>query len=179
MRPVPAGAVTAPAIAVREFHPDDAAAVARALVDSSIHHTELEPERYAVLDAESLAARYRAGRQHPSGVPPDERASLVAEVDGVVVGILDVHVATPEGGHRPYRYGFVAELAVAAPARGRGAGAALLRAAEDWARARDCAYTVLDYNARNELAGRFYRERMGYRPAGVIVVKDLRKAASD
>lgn len=167
--------MTAPAIVVRDFHPDDAAAVARALVDSSIHHTELEPERYVVLDAESLAARYRAGQQHPRGVPSDERASFVAEVDGVVVGIVDVHVATPQGAHRPDRYGFVAELAIAAPARGRGAGEALLRAAEDWARAHECAYTVLDYNARNERAGRFYGERMGYRPAGVIVIKDLRQ----
>ncbi len=168
--------MTAPAIVVRDFHPDDAAAVARALVDSSIHHADLEPERYVVLDPERLAARYRAGQQHPRGVLPNERASLVAEVDGVVVGILDDHVATPEGAHRPDRYGFIAELAVAAPARGRGAGAALLQAAEEWARARDCAYAALDYNARNERADRFYRQRMGYRPAGVIVIKDLRRA---
>lgn len=168
--------MTGPTIKVRDFHPDDAAAVARALVDSSIHHADLEPERYEILDPGRLAARYLAGQQHPRGVPVDERASLVAEVDGVVVGILDVHVATPVGAHRPDRYGFVAELAVAAPARGRGAGAALLRAAEEWARAHDCAYTVLDYNARNERADRFYRQRMGYRPAGVIVIKDIRQA---
>jgi hypothetical protein len=33
---------------------------------------------------------------------------------------------------------------------------------------------VLDYNAANTPAARFYRGRMGYRPAGAIVIKDLR-----
>jgi GNAT superfamily N-acetyltransferase len=164
-----------PAITVRALRPGDAADVAQAIVDSSIHHVALEPERYAVLDAATVAARYASGVQHPRGVPADERASLVAEVDGRVVGVVDIHVARPEGAHRPERYGFIEELAVAAPARSRGAGAALLRAAEAWAREHDCAYTALDYNARNDGAARFYRDRMGYRPAGVIVIRDLRE----
>jgi len=162
------------AIVVRPFRPDDAAAVATAIVDSSIHHVGLEPARYYVLDPEEVAAMYRAGRQHPPYSKPEERASLVGELDGVVVGILDAHVVRPSGAHRPERYGYVAELAVTAPARGRGVGAALLRAAEEWARGAGCAWTVLDYNAANYDAGRFYREQMGYRPAGAIVVKDLR-----
>lgn len=97
----------------------------------------------------------------------------MAEVDEVVVGVVDVRVVRPEGSHRPDLYGYVAELAVAERARRRGAGAALLRAAEDWARERGCRYTVLDYNAHNDDAARFYRERMGYRPAGVIMIREL------
>ena len=168
---------TETAITVRELRPGDVPDVARAIVDSSVHHVGLEPERYEVLDPATVTARYAAGAQHPRGVPANERASLVAEVDGRVVGILDVHVARPEGAHKPERYGFIEELAVAEGARSRGVGAALLRAAEEWAREHACAYTALDYNARNDRAARFYRERMGYRPAGMIVIKDLREQA--
>ena len=50
---------------------------------------------------------------------------------------------------------------------------ALVTAAEAWARERGCTYAVLDYNARNVDAGRFYRDRLGYRSAGEIVLKKL------
>ncbi len=163
-------------IVVRPFRPGDARdvdAVASAVVDASAYHVALEPERYELLEHATVAERYRSGRQHPADVRDAERATLVAEVDEVVVGVVDVRVVRPEGSHRPDLYGYVAELSVAERARGRGAGAALLRAAEDWARQRGCRYTVLDYNAHNDAAARFYRERMGYRPAGVIVIREL------
>jgi GNAT superfamily N-acetyltransferase len=166
------------AIVVRPFRPDDAAAVATAIVDSSIYHLGLEPDRYQVLDPAKVAAMYRAGRQHPPDSRPEECASLVGELDGVVVGVLDAHVARPLGAHRPELYGYVAELAVSAPARGHGVGAALLRSAEEWAKQAGCAWTVLDYNAANDGAARFYRDRMAYRPAGAIVIKDLRGTES-
>jgi GNAT superfamily N-acetyltransferase len=161
-------------IEVRPFDSTaDADAVAQALVDSSIWHVDLEPERYQVLDAATVAADYRLGRQHPPGVRPDEQATLVAEIDGKVVGVANLRVVYPGGAHQALRYGEIAELAVAAHARGRGVGSTLVTAAETWARERDCAYTVLDYNARNVDAGRFYRDRLGYRSAGEIVLKKL------
>lgn len=161
-------------IRVRPIDPDrDATAVAEAMVDSSRHHAALEPERYEVLEASIVADDYRRGRQHPSSTPPAERTTLVAELHGDVVGFVDVRVTVPGGGHRPERYGYISEVAVAARARRRGVGAALVRAAEDWARDAGCTWMALDYNARNVDARRFYRERLGYRPAGEIVVKEL------
>jgi GNAT superfamily N-acetyltransferase len=161
-------------IMVRSFDPaTDADGVAQAIVDSSIWHVGLEPERYRVLDAAEVAADYRRGRQHRPGARLDEVATLVAELDGRVVGVADLRVVYPGGAHQALRYGEVAELAVAAHARGRGVGSALVAAAETWARERDCAYAVLDYNALNIDAGRFYRDRLGYRAAGEIVVKKL------
>jgi GNAT superfamily N-acetyltransferase len=161
-------------IEVRPFDPaTDADAVAQAIVDSSIWHVGLEPERYRVLDAATVAADYRNGRQHRVGAKRDEQATLVAELDGQVVGAVDLRVVYPAGAHRLLRYGEIAELAVAAHARRKGVGAALVAAAETWARERECAYTVLDYNARNLDAGRFYRDRLGYSSAGEIVLKKL------
>jgi GNAT superfamily N-acetyltransferase len=160
-------------VRVRPFRPDDAAAVARALVDSSIHHAALEPARYEIQDEEAIADTYRLGRQHDQTAPPDEHATFVAEIDGGVVGVLDIHVARPGSAHRRLRYGWIDEVAVAATARGRGAGSALIAEAEAWARARGCTYSGLDHNAYNEAAGRLYRERLGYEPAGVILVKPL------
>ena len=161
-------------IEVRPIDPTlDADAVARAIVDSSIWHVGLEPERYRVLDAAVVADDYRHGRQHRPGDRPGERTTLVAALDGAVVGVADLRIADPAGAHRPLRYGEIVELAVMADVRGRGVGSALLAAAEAWARERGCAYTVLDYNARNAEAGRFYRDRHGYQSAGEIVVKKL------
>jgi GNAT superfamily N-acetyltransferase len=161
-------------IAVRPFDPDrDADGVAAALVDSSVYHSSLEPERYHVLDRDAIAEEYRRGRQHPATTPATDRATLVAELDGRVVGVVDIRLAHPGGSHKPLGYGYVAELAVATAARRRGVGTALLGAAEDWSRAHGCVYSVLDYNVHNNDAERFYHGRMGYRPAGKIVIKDL------
>jgi GNAT superfamily N-acetyltransferase len=161
-------------IEVRPFDPaTDADAVAQAIVDSSIWHVGLEPERYQVLDPATVADDYRHGRQHRTGGNPDEQATLVAELAGQVVGVADLRVVYPAGAHQALRYGEIAELAVATHARRHGVGTALVAAAEAWARERDCAYAVLDYNAYNSDAGRFYRDRLGYRPAGEIVLKKL------
>jgi hypothetical protein len=93
-------------IEIRSFDPGrDAEAVAAALVDSSIHHAGLEPERYGILDPLAVAEDYRAGRQHPTGVPPGERTTLVGELDGLVAGVIDVRIAYPGGSHRRLRYG--------------------------------------------------------------------------
>jgi len=161
-------------IEVRPFDPTaDADDVAQAIVDSSIWHVGLEPERYRVLEGADVAADYRRGRQHRPAARPDEFATLVAEVDGRLVGVADLRVVYPGGAHQGLRYGEIGELAVAAHARGRGVGSALVTAAEAWARERGCTYAVLDYNARNVDAGRFYRDRLGYRSAGEIVLKKL------
>lgn len=161
-------------IEIRPFDPTtDADAVAQAIVDNSIWHVGLEPERYRVLDPAAVATDYRHGRQHRPGGRPDEQATLVAELDGQVVGVANLRVVYPGEAHQPLRYGEIAELAVSAHARRQGVGSALVAAAEAWARERDCTYTVLDYNARNVDAGRLYRDRLGYRPAGEIVLKKL------
>ena len=150
-------------IEVRPFDPTtDADDVAQAIVDSSIWHVGLEPERYRVLEAADVAADYRHGRQHRPAARPDEFATLVAEVDGRLVGVADLRVVYPGGAHQGLRYGEIGELAVAAHARGRGVGSALVTAAEAWARERGCATVRVRSNMKRVEARPFY-ERMGYR----------------
>jgi len=70
------------------------------------------------------------------------------------------------------RHGHLGMIAVTEAAEGRGAGAALLGAAEDWARARGYAKLTLNVFDGNARARRVY-ERAGYRVDTLRYVKGL------
>jgi len=67
---------------------------------------------------------------------------------------------------------YIGELAVTEDAEGKGAGRALMRAAEEWARDRGYQLVVLDTGAANARARAFYR-RLGYAEESVRLVKVL------
>jgi GNAT superfamily N-acetyltransferase len=92
---------------------------------------------------------------------PDERAVLVAERGGAVVGMVTVQlvVSTAEGGPAA----LVEDMVVDAAERGHGLGRRLLEAAEEWAHARGATRLQLLADRENEPALRFYA-RMGWRP---------------
>jgi hypothetical protein len=48
-----------------------------------------------------------------------------------------------------------------------------MQAAEAWARLAGAQAMMVDTGAKNSQAQRFYRERMGYRDIGVILIKPL------
>lgn len=91
--------------------------------------------------------------------PRSKHAVLVAEAPGpLVVGWLHVSVANLlESDMRAEVNGLV----VAGQQRSLGAGAKLLAAAEDWARARGCHAVNVRSNVIRERAHKFY-ERQGY-----------------
>jgi GNAT superfamily N-acetyltransferase len=91
-----------------------------------------------------------------------ERLLLVAEDEAGVMGTVQVVLDLPE--NQPHR-GDVAKLLVHRRARGRGVGLALMRAAEDAARAAGRTLLVLD-TASIE-AARIYT-RLGWERLGVI-----------
>lgn len=99
-----------------------------------------------------------------------EAAMFVAEVEnGSPVGA----VAIEQGKHftgEPQDY--IGELAVTEAAEGSGAGAALLAAAEAWARQHGASRIVLDTGAANTRARAFY-SRHGYGEESVKLVKVL------
>jgi GNAT superfamily N-acetyltransferase len=96
--------------------------------------------------------------------------SLVAELSGVVVGILDMEYHQRLGDHRPQAR--INDLMVAAAVRGHGVGHMLLARAEDLARKRGCFRMALVTAAWREDAHRFYA-REGLSGYGSWFVKSL------
>jgi len=95
---------------------------------------------------------------------------LIAEAaDGTPVGVATIGRGKHFTGQEQAELG---ELAVTGEAEGRGAGAALLAAAEAWARARGFPFVALGTGAANTRARDFYT-RHGYAEEDVRLVKPL------
>jgi ribosomal protein S18 acetylase RimI-like enzyme len=88
---------------------------------------------------------------------------FVAEEAGKVVGFVCVwaHVPSEEPDDDPSEFAFVSDLVVEPANRHRGAGRALITAAEDYARTRGARRIRLRVFARNKTARGFY-ESMNY-----------------
>ena len=101
-------------------------------------------------------------REAMAGAATGERVLLVAEDEAGVCGTVQLILAMPE--NQPHRAD-LAKMLVHRRARRRGVGAALLRAAEDAARASGKSRLVLDTASAD--AERLY-ERMGWQAVGVV-----------
>ena len=100
----------------------------------------------------------------------EESTVLVAEdTRGTRLGVVTVARQDNFTGE-PQAY--IGELAVCADAERRGAGRALVRAAEEWAGARGLGLTVLYTGAANTAALAFY-QRLGYVEESVRLVRVL------
>lgn len=102
--------------------------------------------------------------------PDSGTALLVAEENGEALGF--VYVETVHDYFLGEAHGHIGILAVAASAEGRGAGGALLEAAEAWARRLGYGRLTLNVFERNSRARAVY-ERRGYRPETMRYVKLL------
>jgi len=157
---------------IRRAVVEDADGIARTFLESAEHHASLDPELYFVPEAETIAARYKEGRQHPA----EERAesiTLVAELSGEIVGFIDARLYQPtDAMHRQIVYCLVSEIAVRREHQSHGIGGQLLRAAEDWGRQQGAEFAVLEYHAANSGAGVFY-QRMQYRLASITRIRRL------
>lgn len=99
---------------------------------------------------------------------------LVADLDGFVAGFAEVRKDEPSLISDPFRAELVG-LVVDEGFRGGGVGAALVGAAEAWARGRKLGCLRLRCNVKREAAHRFY-ERHGYEHAKTSKVYDKRLA---
>ena len=157
---------------IRRAVVEDADGIARTFLESAEHHASLDPELYFVPEAETIAARYKEGRQHPA----EERAesiTLVAELSGEIVGFIDARLYQPtDAMHRRMVYCLISEIAVRREHQSHGIGGQLLRAAEDWGRQQGAEFAVLEYHAANSGAGVFY-QRMQYRLASITRIRRL------
>ena len=99
----------------------------------------------------------------------DDELWLVVEDGGRVVGGLKARIDRPAAGAERELMRDLGEpilridsLAVLEPDRRRGAGTALMSAAEDWARARGATRAFLTTAINSPIAVPFYEERMRY-----------------
>jgi ribosomal protein S18 acetylase RimI-like enzyme len=145
-KPEPAR-VDPPALRIRPADAVDGEAIAPLLADLGYKAT-----------ADSLADRI--GRHSRMGEPV-----LVAKLGGRLVGCLTWHVVPVI--HRPRPVGRITFLVVAAEARRKGIGRALVEAAEAKLRQRDCGLMEVTSNTKLRAAHAFYRrlgfERTSYR----------------
>jgi GNAT superfamily N-acetyltransferase len=138
---------------VRPANDDDAGSVVALLLGGSRapqFETPEDPDRYV-----RAMARIRDGGGEV----------LVAELDGVVVGVLQLSLLV----HLQHAGGTVAEIEsvhVAAARRRSGVGRALLGAAVEWARVRGCYRVQLTSHTTRDGAHRFY-EAIGFEPSHV------------
>lgn len=159
-----------PPITVRAFEPDrDGPAVRAAFVALQDFERGLDPrmpagEPIADVYLEKMFAR---GRVYGGVV-------LVAECAGEVVGFVSVwtRYRSDEPDDAPAPHGFVSDLVVLASHRGRGIGRALLRAAEERARAAGSDRVVLSVKAGNTGARALYAAE-GYAEAELYLEKAL------
>ncbi|HEY1250107.1 MAG TPA: GNAT family N-acetyltransferase [Thermoanaerobaculia bacterium] len=106
------------------------------------------------------------------GSPDADVAVLVAEDEASGRPLGFAHVKTFHDYFTAEPHGHVSDLVVAEGAEGRGAGSALLAAAEDWSRARGHRLLTLNVFDANHRARRLY-DRVGYLPDTIRMVKVL------
>jgi GNAT superfamily N-acetyltransferase len=163
-------------IEVRSADDADAEAIGRIFAQATRYWTGLDPEVFLEVAPEPLAEQYRAGKQFAPDVRAEDCRTLVAVLEGAVVGFAYVTITRPGTDvdiHRPDIRGWVLEIAVEERLRGKGIGAQLLAAAEAWARARGASWILLDTHPANVEALHFYQARMAYAPVGVRLTKRL------
>ncbi|MCL7453244.1 MAG: GNAT family N-acetyltransferase [Anaerolineae bacterium] len=112
------------------------------------HHAELLPEVFQPLQGDARGDEFVQLR-----IERDDAAYLLAELDGTVIGFVDVLRSTHPGYpmFRPREFAMIDNLVVDEAHRGQGIGKSLLQAAISWARDNGLKYvqtTVWDANAR-------------------------------
>jgi GNAT superfamily N-acetyltransferase len=108
--------------------------------------------------------------QFAGHLPNIATVTLVAELNGEVVGVIDMEYHQRLGDHRPQAR--VNDLIVTDRARGHGVGKSLLERAEELARKRGCFRMALVTAAWREPTIAFY-EREGFQDYGRWFVKPL------
>jgi ribosomal protein S18 acetylase RimI-like enzyme len=139
--------------AIRPLHPDDRHALERLVAEMQDFERELDGR---LRSGEEIAAAYTSDMLAQCAAHGG--AVLVATEDDEVVGFVALQAAVPweRLDEPPGTYALVSDLAVAAGHRGRGLGRALLRAAEEQARAAGARELCIQVMSENEVARGLY-----------------------
>jgi GNAT superfamily N-acetyltransferase len=151
-----------PQISLRTLTPDQTLAAAPALAEITLDCVAGGASIGFMADV-THAQVLRFWRQVATAARSDGRAVIVAERDGAVLGVVQMIPTRID--NQPHR-GEVAKMLVHRSARRAGVGAALMRAAEDAARAKGRTLLVLD-TVEGGAGERLYR-RLGWTAVGAI-----------
>lgn len=157
-------------VSVRTARPDDVPALVQLRMANGERHSGIDPSGYRVPEPAPVRRYYE---DLLSGSAADI-VVLVAEVDGEVAGMTELVVRSQPPDHQIRVPRPLAEVhtVVLEQFRGRGIGAALVRAAEQCAAQRGVSSLIAPILAPNTEAIDFY-SRAGFGPHGVILTKDL------
>ncbi len=100
---------------------------------------------------------------------PNAATLLAVADDGTLLGFVEVGLRAYAEGCETSPVGYVEGWFVDRPARRAGVGRALIRAAEDWARAKGCTEMASDTELHNTVSQDAH-ERLGYERVETIVV---------
>ena len=109
----------------------------------------------------------------PQGIETEQHHLLVAESDGLSVGVLWLRIPTPPG-----EPAFVFDVEVVEGMRGRGYGRAIMLAAEAYSRDRGASALRLHVFGSNTVARSLY-ESLGYETTNVHMSKSLVQPGAD
>jgi GNAT superfamily N-acetyltransferase len=142
------------AVIYREALPADVTAMCALGLEVNALHHEAAPHVFA---GPGEPERDRAHWAHTFGRP--DATAFVAELDGIVVGFVNVHVVVETHSLlQPLCFARVGSIVVTAAQRGRGIGRELMARAEQWARQQDASEIRLNVWAFNRNALRLYEE---------------------
>jgi RimJ/RimL family protein N-acetyltransferase len=140
---------------IREARPADA----KPCIDIVREATTMRPRTIMTMTNEVWGVREWRRRMLNLG---SHGVTLVAEIDGVVTGLLGA-----ARGERPAtKHGLEVGITVGEPFRGIGVGRALMESAESWARAHQIERMVLGVYDGNPIARSLY-ESLGYEVEGI------------
>lgn len=163
-------------VSVRGARAGDGAGIARCWTDAGRHYIEVDPARFQVPEEGGLPEWF----EHSLTRGERDRSVLVAERDGEIVGFCAAHLERPAP--EPWRqvqrdFGrtrvIIDAIAVAELVRRAGAGAALMAAAEAWARDHGAHVAFVDSFVAGPTAVPFYERKMGYERRSIRFEKRL------
>lgn len=161
-------------VTIRLAHRQDIAALCRLYHEFHEGMVHVVPDRlqslgeYECFNATSLSSSLQ------TLIDALDVAIWVAEIDGAVCALAEVYLRADEesGAIVAYRYGYLQSLMVTKRWRGRGIGAQLLAAAEDWSRQQGASELRLETWEFDSGPSNFYA-RQGYRTLRRTLVRSL------
>lgn len=146
-------------------------------MDAGRYYADLDAERFQIPQLEGLAESFDEDLAKPV---PEEATSLVAELEGRVVGWIYARLEAPA---ENAAYQLLTELGqtrlvidalvVEEPHRRRGVGTEMMHAVEAWAKARGATIASVDTYIDSPISVPFYVHRMRYARKSLSLRKPL------